>query len=80
MFAEWEYFGSRILAERHGGGQILVVRAILEKNGVAISKIDSIDNDGVAYNYYELVALMSLELATQIEKILKEGVKVGKSP
>ena len=80
-FAEWEYFGSRILADRAGGGQILVIRVILaNKEGGKIAKIDTIDNWGILGNYQTLTARVSAELANQIEKILKEGVSVGKSP
>lgn len=80
-FAEWEYFGSRILADRAGGGQILVIRMILaNKEGGKIAKIDTIDNWGILGNYQTLTTRVSAELANQIEKALKEGVKVGKSP
>ena len=82
MFAEWEYFGSRILADRHGGSQILVIRGILKNRvGGAIAQIDSIDNEGMLGGHKKwLTDPMSAELANQIEKILKEGVSVGKSP
>ena len=81
IFAEWEYFGSRVLADRAGGGQILVIRVILaNKEGGKIAKIDSIDNWGTLGNYQTLTTRVSAELANQIEKILKEGVNVGKSP
>lgn len=80
MFAEWEYFGSKILAERKGGGQIVIVRAILKRTGVTVAYIDAIDNTGTMRDRQPVIQGISAELATQIEKILKEGVSVGKSP
>ena len=80
-FAEWEYFGSRILADRTMGGQILVTKGILKNmTGGEIAEIDTIDNTGIVYSYQRLTGRISVELANQIEKILKEGVSVGKSP
>ena len=81
IFGVGEYFGSRILVERGMGGQILVVRGILKNRvGGTIVQIDSIDNTAIVYDYHRLTTRMSAELANQIEKILKEGVSVGKSP
>ena len=80
-FADWEYFGSRILFERGMGNQILVIRVILKnKAGGTIVQIDSIDNTAGLYDYRRLTTRMSAELASQIERIFKEGVSVGKSP
>ena len=83
MFAAWEYFGStRILTGgRIGGGQVLVIRGVLKNRaGAAIIQIDIIDNEGTLYHYRTLTSRVAPELANQIEKILKEGVSIGKSP
>ena len=80
-FAEWEYFGSRIIADRTGGGKILVIRIIMKNEvGGVIAKIDSIHNRPILWDNRNLTDPMSVELANQIQKILKEGVNVGKSP
>lgn len=78
--AEWEYFGSRAIAERKAGGQIVIVRAILKKNGATIAYVNAIDNTGTMRDRQPIIQAISAELANQIEKILKEGVNVGKSP
>ena len=63
------------------GGQILVTKGILKNmTGGEIAEIDTIDNTGIVYSYQRLTGRISVELANQIEKILKEGVSVGKSP
>ncbi len=79
VFTALEYFPGRL--DRNGGGQILVVGGVLsKKNGTKVARINSIDNTGTVWNYKTLTDRMSIELANQIEKILKEGVRVGKSP
>ena len=93
--ADIEYFGfNRIMwgvastdakGGRNVGWQILLVRASLKnKNGVAVY-LDTIDNTRGTYlsnpqDKEKLIQDVSVELANQIEKILKEGVSVGKSP
>lgn len=78
--AEWEYFGSRAIAGRKAGGQIVAVRVILKRaGGLAVAYIDAIDNTGTMRDRQPITQAISAELATQIEKILKEGVVVGKS-
>lgn len=79
-FAEWEYFGSKIFTERKGGGQIVVARAILKRSGVIVTYINAIDNTGTMRDRQPVIQGISAELTAQIEKILKEGVAVGKSP
>ncbi len=79
VFTALEYFPGRL--DRNGGGQILVVGGVLsKKNGTKVARINSIDNTGTVWNYKTLTDRMSIELANQIEKILKEGVRVGESP
>lgn len=80
MFAEWEYFTSKMLSNRAGGGQILMVRVKLRKNGLFVAQVDSFHNTGTLRNREPIVQETVTELANQIEKILKEGVSVGKSP
>ena len=80
MFAEWEYFTSKMLSNRAGGGQILMVRVKLRKNGLFVAQVDSFHNTGTLRNREPIVQETATELANQIEKILKEGVSVGKSP
>ncbi len=82
-FAEFDYFGTERLltSSRSFGGQILVINGIIrKKDGTRIAQIDSIDNDGTMWGYQKLTDPISVELANQIEKILKDGVTVGKSP
>ena len=43
-FAAYEYFGARVLHERNPGGRILLIRISLRKDGVVITRIDSINN------------------------------------
>lgn len=80
MFAEWEYFGAGRMWDRPGGGQIVLVRAKLTNNMKIAVHIDSINNTGTLRDREPIVNSISAELANQIEKILKEGVSVGKSP
>lgn len=80
FFAGFEYTGTRTLAAGNAGGQVIITRAILKKDGVTVTKIDSVGNTGMAYSYQKLTGPISAELANQIEKILMEGISVGKSP
>lgn len=79
FFAGFEHTGTRTLAAGNAGGQVIVTRAILKKDGITVTKIDSVGNTGMAYSYQKLTGPISSELANQIEKILMEGVSVGKS-
>ena len=59
----------------------LIVRgAVSKKNGPVVAQIDSMDGTGLLISYKNLTSSVTEELANQIEKILKEGVSVGKSP
>ena len=63
-----------------GDPQGLIVRVTLnEKNGSAIVQIDSMDGTGAMRGYRILTTSVSEELSNQIEKILKEGIAVGKT-
>lgn len=78
-FGAYKYFG--VVSNRGVGGQIILARAIIKKNmGMAIAQIDSLHNTASYIDRKPMVGEISLELANQIEKILKEGVAVGKSP
>lgn len=64
-----------------GEPQGLIVRLTLSrKNGPAVAQIDSMDGTGAMRDYRNITTSVSDDLANQIEKILKEGVSVGKSP
>ena len=83
LLAEWEYFGSRMLTDnRVMGGKIVVTEVWLKekKGGGMVAKINTINNTGTASDFRPIIQGTAVELANQIEKILKEGVSVGKSP
>ena len=61
--------------------KVLIVQAILkDKNGSIVVQINSKDGTGALSDYRNITTSVAEELANQIEKILKEGVSVGKSP
>lgn len=62
------------------GGQIIMTRINLRKNNAGFAQIDSFNNTGTLWSRDLIVRETVTELASQIEKILKEGVNVGKSP
>ena len=64
-----------------GASHGLIVRGtVSKKNGPVVAQIDSMDGTGLLISYKNLTSSVTEELANQIEKILKEGVSVGKSP
>lgn len=62
------------------GGQIIITRVNLKKNAVIFAQIDSFNHTGTLRSREPIVQETTTEIANQIEKILKEGVNVGKSP
>ena len=78
-FGAYKYFG--VVSDRGVGGQIIMVRAVLKKEKIGVvAQIDSLHNTASYISRKPLTSRVAPELANQIEKILKEGVSIGKSP
>ena len=67
--------------ERLNGPKILVTRVIFrDRGGKNIVELNSVDSTGALFSKDSLIKSTVDTLANDIEKILKEGVSVGKSP
>ncbi len=61
------------------GGQIVVARVNLKMDGQVVAQIDSFNNTGTLLSKEPLVREIADDLTAQIEKILKEGIALGKT-